>query len=49
MKAAAFEAYFEIVKQYSELKNEFKQLCELTLDRESAAVKVKIKRILTQI
>lgn len=48
LKAAAYEAYFEIAKLFPELKNEFKILCNERLSRESASVKVKIRRILNQ-
>jgi len=46
VRAAAYEAYFEVVKLIPELVNEFKQRCELALRRESASVQVKIRRIL---
>ncbi|MDN3688122.1 hypothetical protein [Cyclobacterium jeungdonense] len=46
VKAAAFAAYFEIVELFPELKNEFRLLCEDSLDKVSASVRVKIRRIL---
>lgn len=46
VRAAAFEAYFEVVKLFPELKSEFKMICLIALESESASVKVKIKRIL---
>jgi hypothetical protein len=46
VKAASYEAYFEVVKLFPDLKREFILMCNGALDRESAAVKVKIKRIL---
>lgn len=49
LKAAAFESYFEIIKLLPDLKNEFINICQSSLELESAAVKVKIKRILKQI
>lgn len=49
VKASAFAAYFEIVKRFPELKNEFRLLCEDSLERVSASVKVKIRRILKQL
>lgn len=49
VKASAFAAYFEIVKRFPELKNEFRLLCEDSLEKVSASVKVKIRRILKQL
>lgn len=49
VKAASYEAYFEIAKIIPELRNEFKLLCFDALERESASVKVKIKRVLNKI
>jgi len=49
VKAAAYEAYFEIVKLIPELRNEFTILCENALETESASIKSKVKRILKQI
>lgn len=46
LKAAAFEAYFEIVKILKDLENEFISICQNSLEKESASVKVKIRRIL---
>jgi hypothetical protein len=48
VKAAAYEAYFEVVKVFPDLKHEFTLICKGALARESAAVKVKIKRILRE-
>jgi len=47
VRAAAYEAYFEIVKLIPELKNEFIALCEHALETESASIKSKVKRIIT--
>ncbi len=49
VKAAAYEAYFEIVKCFPELAREFKLMCENALEHESPAVRVKLKRILLDI
>lgn len=49
VKAAAYEAYFEIVNFFPELSSEFHAACEEALTKESASVKVKIKRILNQL
>ncbi len=49
VKAAAYEAYYEIVKLIPELKNEFTILCEHALETESASIKSKVKRILNRI
>ncbi len=49
VKAAAFEAYFEVVKLFPLLKNEFLIICEDALVKESASVKVKIRRILNKL
>lgn len=49
VRAAAFEAYFEVIKFFPELKNEFKLTCEDALEKESASVQVKLKRILKKI
>lgn len=46
VKAAAYEAYFEIVKCIPELLSEFKLLCEESLVKESASIRSKIKKIL---
>ena len=49
VKAAAYEAYFEVVNFYPDLKNEFRIICEEAINKESASVKVKIKRILNKL
>jgi hypothetical protein len=49
VKAAAYEAYFEIVKQVPELKTEFRLLCEEAYEKESASVRVKLRRILQKV
>lgn len=49
VKAAAYEAYFEIVRLFPEFSDEFKRICENALASESASVKVKIKRILKKL
>lgn len=46
VKAAAYEAYAEVVHHLPELRAAFKAQCEEALTRESASVNVKIKRIL---
>ena len=46
VKAAAYEAYVAVVKHFPELRPEFVALCENALEKESASVKVKIRRIL---
>jgi hypothetical protein len=45
VKAAAYEAYYEIVKVYPALNNEFRILCEEALANESASVRAKVKNI----
>lgn len=49
VRAAAYEAYLEIVRVIPELKEEFRTVCNDAIERESASVKVKIKRVLKQI
>ncbi|MDA9295059.1 hypothetical protein N9Q22_00135 [bacterium] len=49
VRAAAYEAYSEIVELIPELENEFRTVCFDALKRESASVKVKIKRVLNRI
>lgn len=46
VKAAAFQAYYELVKLIPELKNEFRTMCSNAMVNESASVKSKIKRII---
>lgn len=46
VRAAAYEAYFEVVKNIPELSNEFKEICLAAQQTESASVLVKIRRIL---
>ena len=46
LKAAAFEAYAELLPFIPELKTEFLALCEYEMQRSSASVKVKLRRIL---
>lgn len=46
VKAAAFTAYFEVVKLIPELQTEFRLICEDELEKSSASVKVSIRRIL---
>ncbi len=45
VKAAAYEAYYEIVKVYTALANEFRILCEEALANESASVRAKVRKI----
>ena len=49
VKASAFEAYFQIVECFPELTREFKLMCENAMRHESPAVRVKLKRILSDI
>ncbi len=49
VRAAAFEAYFEVVKNIQSLQNEFHLHCEDSLEKEPASVKVKIRRILEKL
>ncbi len=49
LKAAAYKAYFEVVKLFPDLKKEFINICENSLKNECASVKVKIRRILKSI
>ena len=49
VKAAAYEACFEVVQVNPAFTNEFKSICEGALASESASVKVKIKRILNKL
>ena len=46
VKAAAYQAYLEIVKLFPELKNEFSTICQKALKKESASLKVKIRSVL---
>ena len=48
VKASAYEAYYEVVKQFPDLKNEFIIMCNDVLEEESASVKVKIRRVLNK-
>jgi len=45
VKASAYEAYYEIVKAYPALTNEFRILCEEALANESASVRAKVRKI----
>ena len=49
VKAAAYEAYYEIVNLMPELKNDFVIRCEHALETESASVRSKVNRILKRI
>ena len=49
VKAAAYEACFEVVQVIPAFRDEFKRICEGALASESASVKVKIKRILNKL
>lgn len=46
VKASAYEAYYEIMKLYPEIREEFRLLCEEALLSESASVKVKVRKII---
>ena len=46
VKAAAYAAYFELVKVIPALLGEFKVRCEDALEYESASIKVKVRKIL---
>uniref|UniRef100_UPI00404B1471 hypothetical protein n=1 Tax=Fulvivirga sp. TaxID=1931237 RepID=UPI00404B1471 len=45
VKAAAYDAYFEIVKIFPQLKNEFYKRCELAIQTESASIRSKVKKL----
>lgn len=49
VKAAAYEAYFEIVKNIPDLQNEFYHTCEQALIDESASIKSKVRKILKEL
>jgi hypothetical protein len=49
VKAAAYEAYFEIVKLKPGLQREFKSMCEEALKKESASIKSKVKKIIEKL
>ena len=49
VRAAAYEAYFEIVRNIPPLQNEFRIQCEDSLEKVSASVRVKIRRILLKL
>lgn len=49
VKAAAYTAYFEIVKNIPELRNELRLLCDRALETESASVKSKVRKIVKQL
>lgn len=49
VKAAAYEAYVEIVMHFPGLKDEFVARCKTALQMESASVKVKVRRALKKI
>lgn len=48
VKAAAYDAYFEIVKIFPKLRNEFHMRCEDALQNESAAIRSKVKKLVIQ-
>ena len=47
VKAVAYEAYFEVVKLFPELNNEFLLICEDAFEKESASVRSKLKKLIT--
>ncbi len=49
VKAAAYEAYFEVVKLKPGLQREFKLMCEEALKKESASIKSKVKKIIEKL
>ncbi|MEM7183114.1 MAG: hypothetical protein AAF518_19545 [Spirochaetota bacterium] len=46
VKAAAYQAYYEIVQLQPQLKEEFLEICNEAVVRESASVQSKIKKII---
>ena len=46
VRAAAYEAYYHIVKHFPVLCPAFKAKCALAIEQESASIKVKIRKIL---
>lgn len=49
VKASAYQAYFEIVKNIPELQNEFCHICERAFIIESASIKSKVRKIVKEI
>lgn len=49
VRAWAFSALYEVFKYIPEIKNELQYLCEMALETESAAVKVRARRTLSKI
>ncbi len=49
VKASAYEAYFEMVKLIPKLKDEFIVKCETALEKESASIKSKLRKIIRQV
>ncbi|MEM8965946.1 MAG: hypothetical protein AAGE93_05985 [Bacteroidota bacterium] len=49
VKAAAYEAYLEIVRNIPELRHEYRLICEEAFIHESASVRAKVRKILKKI
>lgn len=49
VRAAAYQAFFELSKSLPELKIDLKKRCELAMETESASIKVKLRRILKKL
>ncbi|GEM_PF-570356 len=48
VKAAAFEAFLEIVKLFPELKADFSLFCERAIEFESASIRSKVRKVIQQ-
>lgn len=46
VKAAAYQAYFEVVQHVPELRDGFEALCAYTMEHESASVVSKVKKLI---
>ena len=49
VRAAAYEAFFEMTKQLPDLQEELKALCEQAMKTESAAIQSKVRKVLKKL
>lgn len=49
VRAWSYQGFYEVTKHIPEFENELRQLCELALERESASIKSRVRKVVAQL
>jgi len=49
VRAWSYQGFYEITKHIPEFENELRQLCDLAMERESASIKSRVRKVLAQL